>query len=178
MNHRCAPSSGGSLERSSFRVRWKPDSGGSIICAIEPHEALTASIAPNRRPPKRTTSGGEVLLTKSITFASFDEACKEFNIIRNRSTSHNNKELASPFPCFRMHAQFSWDFMNHHFVQSQLYRAPNYSLLTFGLNCIEISPYTHLNVVSHIIKLHKMIVELNCPVQTRCKNNITNIGSK
>ena len=63
----------------------------------------------------------------------------------------------------------SWDFMNHHFVQSQLYWAPNYLLSTFGLNSIEISPYTHLNMVSYIIKLHKMIVELNCPVQTRCK---------
>ena len=159
-------------------IRWK--FGGSIICVMEPHEDLTASIAPKGRPPERTTSGGGEgsAIDKSITLASFDEACKEFNIIHNCNTSHNNKELASLFPCFRMHAQFSWDFMNHHFVQSQLYWAPNYSLSAFGLNCIKISPYTHLNVVSYIIKLDKMIVELNCPVQTKCINNITNIGPK
>jgi hypothetical protein len=71
------------LERSSFRVRWKPVSGGSIICAIIPQEALTASIAPNGRPPERITSGGGegMAIEKSIVFASFNEACNEFYII-------------------------------------------------------------------------------------------------
>jgi hypothetical protein len=89
------------LERSSFRVRWKPDSGGSIICAIIPQEALTASIAPNGRPPERITSGGGegMAIEKSIVFASFSEACNEFYVIHVSVTSYNSSTLTSSFPC-------------------------------------------------------------------------------
>lgn len=54
------PSSGGSFERLSLRVRLKPSLGGSRICTSPLYATLMASRAPNGSPAKKAVSGGGV----------------------------------------------------------------------------------------------------------------------
>lgn len=54
------PSSGGSFEKFSFKVRLKPSLGGSRICTTPPYADFMASIAPKGSPPWKTVSGGGV----------------------------------------------------------------------------------------------------------------------